>query len=237
MPPGRKRVVTTCLRTKSLIRISIRNGVLPAVLFALLAFAQQAAARTIVLTDQDCEQMAAISADAPRMSWAATVYGTAVEYSNHVIDVTPKQAFLIRYPLESIPRGQRITKAEWIVPYSQVSPAGGVRMQVRRLLKEWGAGVSYQHRMIRPQPADWHTPGARGLGQDRAAEPTATATLKGLGEQNFNVTEDVELWYAGAAPNHGWILSAEDQDVFVRMRSPFYGYPKSWRLRITFEPE
>jgi len=181
--------------------------------------------------------MAAISADAPHMSWAATVYGTAVEYSNHVIDLTPKQAFLIRYPLESLPRGQRITKAELIVPFSQVSPAGGVRVQVRRLLKEWGAGISYQYRMTRPQRVEWHTPGARGLGQDRAAEATATATLKGLGEQIFNVTEDVELWYTGATANNGWVLSAEDQDVFVRLRSPYYGYPKYWRLRITFEPE
>jgi hypothetical protein len=203
----------------------------------LIAFTQSASARTIVLTDQDCEQMAAISADAPRMSWAATVYGAPAEFSNHVIDLTPKQAFLIRYPLDSIPRGQRITKAEWIIPYMQVSPAGGVRVQVRRLLKDWGAGVSYQSRMTRPQRGDWHTPGARGLGQDRAAEATATATIKGVGEQIFNVTEDVELWYAGAAPNHGWVLSAEDQEVFVRLRSPFYGYPKSWRLRITFEPE
>jgi hypothetical protein len=181
--------------------------------------------------------MAAISAEAPHMSWAATIYATPVEFSNHVIDLTPKQAFLIRYPLESIPKGQRITKAEWIIPYMQVSPPGGVRVQVRRLLKDWGAGVSYQNRMTRPQRAEWHTPGARGLGQDRAAEATATATLKGVGEQIFNVTEDVELWYAGAAPNHGWVLSAEDENVFVRLRSPFYGYPKSWRLRITFEPE
>ncbi len=207
------------------------------VLGLLLPVTNDAWARTIVLTDQDCEQMAAISADAPRMSWAATVYGAGFEYSNHVIDLTPKTAFLIRYPLENIPRGQRITKAEFIVPYMQVSPAGGARVQVRRLLKEWGAGVSHQHRMVRPQRAEWHTPGARGLGQDRAGEPTATATLKGMGEQIFNVTEDVEVWYAGAAPNYGWILSAEDQDVFVRLRSPFYGSPKSWKLRITFEPE
>jgi hypothetical protein len=207
------------------------------VLGLFLIFAADASARTIVLTDQDCEQMAAISADAPRMSWAGTVYGAGFEHSNHFFDLTTKQAFLIRYPLESIPRGQRITKAEFIVPYMQVSPAGGVRVQVRRLLKEWGAGVSHQLRMVRPQRAEWHTPGARGLGQDRAGEATATATLKGMGEQIFNVTEDVELWYAGAAPNHGWIVSAEDQDVFVRLRSPFYGYPKSWKLRITFEPE
>src|SRR6266853_1638394 len=97
------------------------------VLWALLAAASTASARTIVLTDQDCEQMAAISADAPRMSWAATAYGTA-EYSNHNIDLNSKRSFLIRFPLDRIPRGQRITKAEWTVPYTYVSPAGGVRL-------------------------------------------------------------------------------------------------------------
>jgi hypothetical protein len=202
----------------------------------LSVFATEAHARTIVLTDDDCEQMAAISADAPRMSWAAVLYGTA-QYSNHTIDLTAKQSFLICYPLDRIPAGQRITKAEWIVPYSQVSPAGGVRLKVRRILNEWGAGVSHQYRTIRPQRAEWHTPGARGVGQDRAAEATATATIQGAGVHAFNVTEDVELWYTGAAANHGWILSAEDQDVFVRLPSPFWGAPKGWKLRITFEPE
>lgn len=208
-----------------------------AVLVLLVSFAGPVSARTIVLTDEDCERIAVISGDAPRMSWAATVYGAAGEYSNHLIDLTAKQSFLIRYPLERIPPGQRITKAEWMFNHIQGSPVGGVRVQARRLLKDWGAGVSHQYRMIRPERAEWHTPGARGLGQDRAAEATATATIKGTGEQIFNVTEDVELWYSGAAPNHGWILSVEDQDAYVRLRSPFYGYPKSWRLRITFEPE
>jgi len=224
-------------RTADTLRVTCAACRGPLVLGLLLAATNDASARTIVLTDEDCRQMAAISADAPRMSWAATVYGAGFEYSNHFIDLTPRQAFLIRYPLESIPRGQRITKAELIVPYAQVSPAGGARVQMRRLLQEWGAGVSHQLRMIRPQRSEWHTPGARGLGQDRAGEATATATFKGMGEQTFNVTEDVELWYAGAAPNNGWIVSAEDQDAFVRLRSPFYGYPKSWKLRITFEPE
>jgi hypothetical protein len=57
------------------------------------------------------------------------------------------------------------------------------------------------------------------------------------GEVTMNVTQDVELWYSGAAPNHGWILTAEDADLFLRMSSPFWGSPKGWKLRITFEPE
>ena len=91
--------------------------------------------------------------------------------------------------------------------------------------------------MLRPERVKWHTPGAKGLGQDRAARATAMATIKGSGEQTLNVTEDVELWYTGAAANYGWILTTEDQDVYVRMPSPFWGAPKGWKLRITFEPE
>ena len=118
-----------------------------------------------------------------------------------------------------------------------LSPATGARLQVRRLLAEWGPGVSHQFRMVRPQRLEWSTPGARGLGQDRAASATASTMIKGSGETTLNVTEDVELWYSGAAPNHGWTLTAEDEGVFVRMQSPFWGAPKGWKLRITFEPQ
>lgn len=211
---------------------------LPILLVAALALmnATAAHARTIVLTDEDCEHLAAISSDAPHMSWAATINGNG-EFSNHVIDLTQKQSFLMRYPLDRIPAGQKITKAEWIVPFLQVYPPGGVRVQARRLLKDWGPGVSYEDRMTRPKREKWHTPGAKGLGQDRAARPTAMLTFKMSGEMSFNVTEDVELWYSGAAKNYGWILSAEDQDAWVRTPSPFWGAPKGWKLKITYEPE
>lgn len=202
----------------------------------LLGAASTASAKTIVITDADCELMGVISADAPRMSWAAVVNATA-EYGNHYIDLTPKSAFLIRYPLEKIPPGQRITKAEWVVPYTQHSPPTGVRVQVRRILKEWGAGVSHQYRMIRPQKLEWHTPGATGLGQDRAVKATAAATVKGSGEHTFNVTEDVELWYSGAAPNYGWLLTTDEAMGWFRTNSPFWSSPKGWKLRITYEPQ
>ncbi len=195
-----------------------------------------ASAKTIILTDNDCEQIASISADAPRMSWAGTANNVA-DFGNNSIDLSPKSSFLIRYPLEKIPPGQRITKAEWIVPHVLVSPANGARLQVRRCLQEWGAGVSHLFRMTRPQKLEWSKPGAHGLGQDRAAKATASALTRGAGEQTFNVTEDVELWYAGAAPNHGWLLTSEDQDSFVRMHSPFWGAPKGWKLKITYEPQ
>ena len=124
------------------------------------------------------------------------------------------------------------------MPYTQAFPvATGSRMQVRRILKEWGAGVSHQYRMVRPQRLEWHTPAAHSLGQDRAIKATAAATIKGAGEFAFNVTEDVELWYSGAVPNFGWLLTADDAESFFNMQSPFWNSPKGFKLRITFEPQ
>jgi hypothetical protein len=206
-----------------------------AMAFALLS-ATSLPAKTIVITDADCDLMAAISADAPRMSWAGVANGVG-EYGNHQVDLTPKSSFLIRYPLDKIPPGQRITKAEWSVPYSQHYPATGVRVQVRRILQEWGAGVCHLYRMTRPKRLEWHTPGALGVGQDRAVRATAAASIKGSGEHTFNVTEDVELWYSGAVPNHGWMISTDEPMGFFRTNSPFWSGPKMWKLRITYEPK
>ncbi len=204
--------------------------------FLLILMSSTASAKTIVLTDADCELMAAISEDAPRMSWAAVVNANG-EYGNHQIDLTPKTSFLIRYPLERIPPGQRITKAEWMVPYVQVYPPTGVRVQVRRILQGWGAGVSHQYRITRPNRLEWHTPGALGLGQDRAVKATAAASIQGAGEHTFNVTEDVELWYSGTVPNFGWQITTDEAMGWFRTHSLFWNGAKQWKLRITYEPQ
>jgi hypothetical protein len=96
------------------------------ILAALVTIAQAdvAQARTIVLTEADCELMACIQADAPRMSWAGTANTTA-EYGVNAIDLYPgKSAFLIRYPLEKIPAGQKITRAEWLIRLQILSTRG-----------------------------------------------------------------------------------------------------------------
>jgi len=195
-----------------------------------------AEARTIVLTEEDCTEMAAISPAAPRMSWAG-VENAAHEFGTNTIDLYKHSSFLIRYPFDKIPPGQRITRAEWVIPHQLASPAGGARLSVRRILASWGAGVSFEHRMTRPQKLPWSTPGARGVGQDRAAQATAVGLIKGSGEQSFNVTQDVELWYSGAAKNHGWIITLEDSESWVRLASPVWSAPKGWILRITYEPQ
>jgi hypothetical protein len=206
--------------------------------FALLicVVCGSAQARTIVITDEDCEAIAAISAAAPRLGWAGLANAPG-QFTNHQIDLTSRSSFLIRYPLERIPPGHRITKAEWTLPHVLVYPVTGVKLNVYRALKPWGVGVSHELRMIRPERVAWSKPGARGVGQDRAARPTASVSVKGTAEATFNVTTDLELWYSGAATNYGWILTIDETDAMVRLHSPFWGAPKGFKLRITFEPE
>jgi hypothetical protein len=193
-------------------------------------------ARTIVLTDEDCEQMAIIGSEAPRLSWVG-YEGSPGEFTGIFVDLYPSRAFLIRYPLEKIPKGQRITSAEWVLPVTLISPASEQKLHIRRVIGEWGAGVCHQYRMIRPKKAEWAVPGAKGASKDRAAKPSAVVRIGSAVEQVVNVTEDVELWYSGAAANHGWIVTQEDGASLVRLSSPVWATRGNWKLRITYEPE
>jgi hypothetical protein len=206
----------------------------------VLLAAVPVSAETLKLSDADCERMAFISVVAPRLSWATSEQGNGVFPNRYTLTFRPGRAFLICYPLEQIPKGQRIASAEWVVPVRQADGPGHLR--VRRIMRDWGAGVSYQHRTVRPKKEEWSKPGAQGVSTD-AARPSALARVTGRGDVAINVLEDVELWYTGGAPNHGWLLSVEDQNGQVDCFSPlsyggveYAGYGR-WKLTITFEPK
>jgi hypothetical protein len=82
----------------------------------------------------------------------------------------------------------------------------------------------------------WSEPGGRGASTDRSTKPTAIVTMRNNAELIANVTEDVELWYTGAAANHGWMFTVED-DAQARFIPPCHNYRGSWKLRITYEPK
>lgn len=194
-------------------------------------------ARTIELTDFDCDRMAVISPQAARSSWAMTELGPG-EFTSTLLDLRAERAFLIRFPLTRIPEGQRIARAEWVVPVDLISTVGAdVKLHVRRLLGEWGPGVCYEYRMQRPQAVKWNQPGAKGVSTDRASQPSAVVPVAGPGELTINVTEDVELWYTGAAQNQGWIVTVEDPAALIRLTSPLWVGQGKYKLRITYEPE
>jgi hypothetical protein len=202
----------------------------------LLIAAAPLSARTIVLTDEDCDDMAVISEDTPNLSWAMYESSTSV-WSNYVMQFTSKRAVLIRYPLDKIPKGQRITSAEWVVPLTYI--AGTPHWHLRRVLVDWGIGVCHKYRQTYPKKVKWSKPGARGISSDRALKPTAKAKLTEVKDVAFNVTEDVELWYAGGAANNGWILSEENDGItqISGPLSPWVSGKGKWKLRITYEPK
>jgi hypothetical protein len=212
-------------------------GFLLLVSWSWFFWAGPAAARTIVITDEDCDHMAAISADAPLLSWAP-VESEAGVYTTFVFQLTPRRGILLQFPLEKIPRGQRVTSAELVIPVDYVG--GASRLEVRRLLASWGAGVCYKYRQASPKKVKWAKPGARGVSTDVALKPTAVTKVTEAATKTVNVTADVELWYTRGAVNRGWILTLKDEGGLVQMTSPlspFTAGKGKWKLRVTYEPK
>ena len=219
------------MRQKQLFRSALLGSL------AGLGFALSAAARTVVIDASEIDRAAAIVDDAPRMSWAGYQPWAAGIYYGYCIDLAPGRSMLVHFPITKIPAGQKITSAELI---TTVIHMGGndVRFYLWRLLPEWGPGVCHLYRNTRPAKVPWAIPGAHGVATDRAVQPTAIMRLTTIGEQVVNVTEDIELWYTGAAPNNGWMFTVEDIGTFVRLLSPTWpDGAQVWRLRITYEPE
>jgi hypothetical protein len=205
-------------------------------LLALVA-TTPAAARTITITDQDCERMAVLNSAAPEVGWTAHEVHPGVYTTKYHLYLKPETTFLLAFPLDSIPKGQRITQAELVVPVHYVDRER--KLTMRRVLADWGAGVNHQYRRQRPKKAEWAKPGAAGAA-DCAAKPSAVVKVEAAGDKTVNVTEDVELWYSGAAANNGWAFRFEDQAGYFYLLSPLSTYPAgagSWKLRITYEPE
>ena len=218
---------------------SHRQTITAALAFALvLSSSSLLPAKTITLTELDTERMAAISSLAPMLSWAGTHHGHG-EFANHYIELYSTSSLLMQFPLDKIPAGQRIVKAEWIVPVPYVYPRGEHKVTIHRLIGDWGTGVCQDFRMTHPKKVPWDKPGARGSATDRAARPTANVTMtQGAGRDHaINVTQDVELWYSGQVPNQGWIMTIDEPNVLIRISSPFWGSHGNFKLRITYEPE
>ena len=236
------KIVVVTLRVTTIITRSVMTTLggrrAPGALALLLLSDASLQARTITLTAEDCDEMAAISSLAPRLSW---VMGPNYGYYNPQPGLywTSPIALLMRFPIkESIPKGQRITKAELTIASTYVS--GAPEVELRRILAEWGAGVSHQYRMTYPKKIEWAQPGGRGNATDRSNKRTASLKIDKIGAYTMDVTEDVELWYTGAAPNRGWIFTVENEGHVAYFSSPYspqFSGGKQWKLQITFEPQ
>jgi hypothetical protein len=196
------------------------------------------AARTIDLLDEDCERVAAISSNVPRLSWAVSEWPRGVYTTNLGISLRPGNAVLICFPIDQIPKGQRIRSAELTIPVWGAEGPG--RITVRRILGDWGTGVCHQYRMTYPKKVEWGKPGARAIGSDCATKPTAVLQVNEKGHKTVNVFKDVEMWYNGDASNHGWIITAEDQNTSLQLMCPVSSYPAGrgvWKLSVEYVPE
>lgn len=210
--------------------------VVATILLGLYAGTSPVQARTIILDASACKRIAYLSEVAPRHSWAMYERRPGM-YDTGAVGLVPNRGLLIEFPFEKIPSGQRIAHAELVV---HVATYGGSepRFYLWRMINDWGAGACWQYRTTWPKPVAWTKPGGRGQSSDRATRPTAIQRLIHAQDNIINVTEDVSLWYTGAAKNHGWMLTVEDPGVYVQLVSPTDTiYMPSWRLRITYEPE
>ena len=220
--------------------MTINLLVKPGLALAALAFViLPAFARTITVTADVCDQMACLSADAPRLSWAMVRSGDGVYDAQPRMQWNGKMTLLMRFPINDIvPKGQRITKAEFTITPDYLA-GNAAHVHVRRALAEWGTGVCHQFRMTYPTKQEWAQPGGRGAGSDRAAKDSAMFKVTKVGEYTVDVTEDIELWYTGGAPNRGWIMNI-DEGEHIYLSSPYttshYGGAKTWKLQLTFEP-
>ena len=142
-------------------------------------------------------------------------------------------SYLLRYSFDQIPKGQRITHAEWVIP---ASGAAACTVHVWRVTAEWGIGACHQYRMTWPKRLEWSVAGARGKSVDRATNPTGSGKFTPATPQlTINVTQDVELWHSGASPNRGWLLTFDAASTILV--SPTHTGRQQWQLRITYEPE
>lgn len=194
-----------------------------------------AQARTITLDHTDAKYIAFICPEVPQ-SGLAGAFSTTGVYTANILEMVPGRRMLMRYPLDKIPKGQRIVSAQWILPVSY-APYEGERLFVWRMLQSWGLGVNHTMRTQVPKPLPWSSPGADAPGIDRAITPTATIRVSGIEEIIVDVTQDVELWYTGVAPNNGWVMALDEGNRYVRLASPFYTAGSLFKLRITYEPE
>jgi hypothetical protein len=202
------------------------------VVMLMFAATGSVSARTVTFTADDCDMMAVISEAQPRLSWAPIQMGPGVYDTYNQIQLYPNMAALMRFPVDKIPKGQRITKAELSVPVDYL--ASTKELHVRRILAEWGTGVCHNYRMMFPKKLEWAKPGGRGITSDRANKISAVFKLEKAGVQTADVTEDIELWYTGAVPNRGFVISLDEGVVYM---TSFYPNGGNWKLQITYEPQ
>ena len=223
------------LKTTKMRRQAARLMLLVA-LCTMLATPARLLARTEVFDASIVDRIAGIAEDAPRQGLALQPWGASF-YSVGQVLLTQDRSMMLRFALDKIPADHRIAHAELVVPVRAVS-GNEPRFYLWRTVANWGPGVCWKYqRVVKDTPVPWAREGARGIGMDRAAQPTDVLRLTNPQDIVVNVTEDIDLWHSGAAPNRGWMFTVEDPDVVVNLWSPIWDGVDRWKLRVTYEPK
>src|SRR4051812_30621444 len=121
-------------RKQRMIRTAL---LMPALLLALTV--QDAFARTITLKPEALEAYATLSVAHPMNGWASYNYD-GTRYISDPPGAGPATSLLLRYSLDQIPKGMRITHAEWTIAHN----VSGAKVNVWRVLAEWGPGACHR---------------------------------------------------------------------------------------------
>ncbi|MEO6053182.1 MAG: hypothetical protein ABIP97_04145, partial [Chthoniobacterales bacterium] len=119
-------------------------------LLFIVGFVSSAWGRTISLHPEDIDMAATIVEEGPRHGWASyTTESAPGVFRNNPVLISMTHSFLIRYSLDKIPKGQRITNAELSLGVGGFSKSA--RLFIWRIVADWGVGVNNIYRMQRPK--------------------------------------------------------------------------------------
>lgn len=124
-----------------------------------------------------------------------------------------------------VPAGARVTAATLKIQVTKKNASGpDTPAKVFRLNTAWTEGkkAGQQGAAAAAGESNWKVTGVSGVSwaspgggaADFAADPSASAILKGVGSYSFTsakLAEDVEAWRANPASNRGWILLADNE--------------------------
>lgn len=142
-------------------------------------------------------------------------YGVQANMRVGGVNANTQRRGLLAFDISSLPAGATITAATLTLNCSSEDAATDFDVAVHRALLQWYEGIRNGATPAEDGSTwDWRNWngsvawGAEGgqSGTDYAASATATTTITGTGNHTWDVTADVQAWYAGTATNYGWFI-------------------------------
>jgi hypothetical protein len=168
---------------------------------------------------------------------------------------------LIRFNLSSLPANAVITSASLSLLYYDdynISSSDSLTVTASRMLKSWTegtggkddarTGAAWYYQYAYPDTTQWYNGGARGVNQDRLANPDASVTLYDINNSyawatfsGSGITASVANWYANPSQNFGWVMDysaySDSMDGAIFHSSEYSTSPADyvWRPRLQID--